>query len=94
MKLSKPIYYLAHPYKEDPNKSFRKAQLWFFMLRQKGYNVFSPILHSHNYAKSLKNNFLVFEYPPPPKIAKNIMKIVRMIIEIRFCIIIYRLSMF
>lgn len=58
------IWYLAHPWSNDPNQSFRNAIHWTFQLRLSGLNVFSPILHIHPYWKYLKNNEVVyFDYP-------------------------------
>jgi len=48
------IYYLAHPWSNDPEESFKNAVKWTRQLREKGYYVFSPILHTHPYWKELK----------------------------------------
>jgi|GEM_PF-2581598 len=45
------IYYLSHPYTNNPEESFRFAVKWFKILREKNMNVFSPILHSHPFHK-------------------------------------------
>ena len=47
------IYYLAHPWAFNPNKSFENAVNWTSQLRQKGIIVFSPILHTHPYWQQL-----------------------------------------
>lgn len=47
------IYYLAHPWASNPELSFRNAITWTQHLRQKGYFVFSPILHTHPYWKEI-----------------------------------------
>jgi len=48
------IYYLAHPWSNNPNQSFKNAAAWTMQLRTMGYYVFSPILHTHPYWKLLK----------------------------------------
>ena len=49
------IYYLAHPWSNDPTQSFINAVSWTQKLRDIGYYVFSPILHSHPYWEFLKS---------------------------------------
>ena len=48
------IYYLAHPWKSNPERSFNRAVQWTVMLRKKGLFVFSPILHTHGFLATLK----------------------------------------
>lgn len=57
------IYYLGHPYSDNPEKSFRKAQKWTYILRKKGLPVFSPILHTHPYYDTMSDNFGMFGEP-------------------------------
>jgi len=49
------IYYLAHPWKNNPSLSFTNAVAWTQQLRSMGKVIFSPILHTHPYWLSLKN---------------------------------------
>ena len=49
------IYYLAHPWKSNPTRSFINAITWTQKLRNMGYYVFSPILHTHPYWEFLKS---------------------------------------
>ena len=51
------IYYLAHPYSNDPLKSFKNAQRWTYILRRVGFYPFSPILHTHPYYDTMTDNF-------------------------------------
>jgi hypothetical protein len=51
----KPRYYMAQPYKSNPVQSFNQAVTWVLLLRNSGYNVFSPILHTHHYDLSIKS---------------------------------------
>lgn len=53
--MSNPIYYLAHPYSDDPEKSIKKAFYWTRQLRDKGLAVFSPVMHTHYYHVYFKN---------------------------------------
>jgi hypothetical protein len=41
------IYYIAHPYSDNPEQSWNNACEWTSYLRNKGYILFSPILHTH-----------------------------------------------
>ena len=47
------IYYLAHPWATHPTQSFNNAVAWTHQLREMGYYVFSPILHTHPYWRQL-----------------------------------------
>ena len=61
------IYYLAQAYSKDPSQAFKNAVYWTYLLRQKGHDVFSPVLHAHNYERYLSyhdidyNESLTFE---------------------------------
>jgi hypothetical protein len=50
-KLKKKIVYLAHPYSNDPERSHSFATIWKLQLMKMGFNIFSPITHTHNVAK-------------------------------------------
>lgn len=41
------LYYFAHPYSGNPEENFRLANERTLKLLNAGYNVFSPITHSH-----------------------------------------------
>ena len=49
------IYYLAHPWTNNPTKSFENAVNWTQQLREKGLFIFSPILHTHPYWECLND---------------------------------------
>ena len=55
--MSEIIYYLAHPWASNPEQSFQNAITWTQHLRQKGYAVFSPILHTHPYWKEITKKY-------------------------------------
>jgi len=47
------IYYLAQPWRINPHQSFYNAVKWTYQLREMGYYIFSPILHTHPYWNAL-----------------------------------------
>jgi hypothetical protein len=53
--LKKKMIYIGHPWTYNPYKSFQNAVKWTRQLRQFGFFVFSPILHTHPYWKETKN---------------------------------------
>ena len=48
------IYYLAHPYSDNPKLSQGFAENYTMELIQKGFTVFSPILHTHHFEMSMR----------------------------------------
>ena len=48
------IYYLAHPYSDNPLLAWHNAYEWTASLREQGLVVFSPILHTHHFHMEFK----------------------------------------
>ncbi len=54
--MASPKFYLALPWKSNPDLSFEKATKWMYQLRRMGHYVFSPINHTHPYWKALRES--------------------------------------
>ena len=46
--------YLCHPWTFNPEKSWDNAVRWTHQLYQRGWTVFSPILHTHKFWEEMK----------------------------------------
>jgi len=51
------LWYLVHPYSNDPDKNFKLANKRTLALLNAGYNVFSPITYSHLLQQTEQHNY-------------------------------------